>query len=99
MEGPYEAAGRYAPRDDAANWQAPMTNVGVLSNDTQSDLSTVLGSSQQQQPVMQHLEQQQQMRRAEDVIEAPVQKTRGQLRREYEKALAWVKAYEPDRLW
>jgi hypothetical protein len=101
MEGPFETAAPYdAPRDDADRWQAPIMNVGVLSNQTQADVSSLfVPPPQQQQPAMQQLEQQQQMRRAEDLVEAPVQKTREQLQREYEKALAWVKVYEPDRLW
>jgi hypothetical protein len=53
----------------------------------------------QQQAVTQRLEQQQQMRRAEGLAEAPVQATPEQVKREFERALAWVKDYEPDRLW
>lgn len=100
MEGPFEAAGQYAPRVDAAPWQATTQDVAVVSHETQSNVSAVFSPPpMQQQPEMRQLEQQQQMRKADDPVEAPVQKTREELQREYERALAWVKVYEPDRLW
>lgn len=102
MDGPFETAAPYdAPRDGADRWQAPIANVGVLSNETQSDLSRVLGSMQQQ-PVMQHLEQQQQMRRSDEASMTVMQEeplTPEQAKKKFERALAWVKLNEPDRLW
>lgn len=104
MEGPFETAVPYdAPRDDADRWQAPIANVGALWDEVHTNLSAVspifAQQSMQQQPALHQLEQQQQMRRSEEPVEVPVQKSREQLQREYEKALAWVKVYEPDRLW
>ncbi len=86
MEGPFEK-----PRIDAAPEHAPTTDVAALSDGTRSNVGIIFTPlSMQQQPKLQQLEQQQQMSKTSKPEQPPS---------EYEQVLAWVKTYEPDRLW